>query len=82
MTTDIGILILLSIATLANVLVTAGVFVALEKRLALLQDDVSAIRIRPVPVNVGGRLTPSQADLEAARNRMDKLGIARPGGPG
>lgn len=67
---------------LVNVLVTYAAYRALSHRLALLQDDASAIRIRTVPVDVGGRLAPSPAELAAARNRMDKMGVAHPGGVG
>jgi hypothetical protein len=72
------------VLTVANLVGLCMVFEALRERLLLLQDDVSAIRIPPVPPNVvgGGRLPPSLADLQAARNRMDASGVAHPGGPG
>ena len=65
-----------------HMLMTFAAYQVLENRFRLLQDDVSAIRIRTVPVDVGGRLAPSPAELVAARNRMDKMGIAHPGGGG
>lgn len=70
------------ICTLVNVLLVYGMYRALRSRLMLIQDDVSAVRMRTVPPNIGGRLPPSAADLQAARNRMDKLGVAHPGEPG
>jgi hypothetical protein len=70
------------ILMVANLVGLCMVFEALRERLLLLQDDVSAIRIRSAPPNVGGRLPPSLADLHAARNRMDASGVAHPGGPG
>jgi hypothetical protein len=73
---------LIAIAVGCNVVLTYAGYRAVRSRLILLQDDLSAIRIRTVPVDVGGRLAPSQAELQAARNRMDKLGVAHPGGPG
>ncbi len=82
MTEQLTMLILLSIATLANVLFAIGAYIVTGQRLTRLQEDVSAVRQRTVPVDVGGRLPPSPAELQAARNRMDKLGIAHPGGPG
>jgi hypothetical protein len=82
MTQTLVIMLCIVFGTLLNtVLIYVGLS-AIKTQLTLLQDDVSAIRIRSVPANVGGRLAPSPADLEAARNRMDKLGVARPGGPG
>jgi hypothetical protein len=65
-----------------NLVVTLAAFVTLRTRIDLLQDDVSAIRIRTVPPNIGGRLAPSFAELQTAKNRMDHTGVAHPGGPG
>jgi hypothetical protein len=73
---------LLLISMQANIVLTYLVYRSLRTRLALIQDDVSAIRIRSVPVDVGGRLAPSVAELQAAKNRMDKFGTAQSGGPG
>lgn len=75
----IGLVIAL---TTLDIIVNLLTYRALSVRLTLLQDDMSQVRIRTVPVDVGGRLAPSSAELAAARNRMDKLGVARPGGPG
>lgn len=75
-------IITLCVLTLINLVMTGVAFYALRTRLVLLQDDVSAIRIRMVPVAVGGRLAPSFADLQAAKNRMDAQGVAHPGGSG
>jgi hypothetical protein len=76
------ILTLLLIAVTTNCVLTFATYKVLRGRIEMVQEDVSAIRIRSVPINVGGRLAPSPAELEAAKNRMDKLGIAHPGGPG
>lgn len=76
------IVTIVCVTLLANLVLTYSVYRVLRGRLILMQDDISAIRIRTVPPNIGGRLPPSPADLQAARNRMDKLGVAHPGDPG
>jgi hypothetical protein len=45
------------------------------------RNDITAIRRYFVAPAVGGRPTPSPAELTAARNRIDAQGIAHPGGP-
>ena len=75
-------MIALCVLAAVNIAVTSVLFYSVRTRLVLLQDDASAIRMRTVPVDVGGRLPPSPSELQAARNRMDKLGIAHPGEPG
>lgn len=72
---------LVVVITTLDVVVNVLTYCSLRNRLQLLQDDVSAVRIRTVPVDVGGRLAPSPGELQAARNRMDQLGVAHPGGP-
>jgi len=72
---------LLLLCILVNIVVTYILFRCLRTRLILLQEDVSAIRIRSVPVDVGGRPAPTIAELQAAKNRMDQFGVAHPGGP-
>jgi len=72
----------LCLLALANLVLTAVLFRWLHIRLRLLQDDVSWLRIQMTPFNVGGRVPPSVVELERARNRMDRLGVAHPGGPG
>lgn len=68
------VLILVCVATVINMIVAFGTHQLIVDRLKLLQDDVSAIRIRSVPPNIGGRLAPSTADLQAARDRMAGTG--------
>lgn len=64
------------------VLVTLLISLAtLRSRLTRLQDDITVIRLRMIPPNIGGRAAPSMADLQAAKNRMDAMGVAHPGGP-
>jgi len=74
-------IILLCVLTLANLVLTAVMFHWVHLRLRLLQDDASWLRIRWTPLDVGGRMPPSAAELQSAKNRMDRLGVAHPGGP-
>lgn len=71
---------LLSLVLILLVLVLVGLM-RLVGRMELIQEDVSAIRMRTVPVDAGGRLAPSMADLAAAKNRMNAMGVAQVGTP-
>jgi hypothetical protein len=52
----------------------------IESDVSLTRSDVIAIRRVYIPPNVGGRMTPTVSELEAARNRVDSSGTAHPGG--
>lgn len=67
--------------TIANAVLTCVIYHVLKQRLIFLQDDMNAMRVQLFPPNVGGRLAPTPSELQAARNRMDRLGVAHPGGP-
>jgi hypothetical protein len=75
-------MIAICVLLVVNLCVTVLASAILRFRLILVQDDVSAIRIRTVPPNIGGRIPPSFAELQTAKNRMDPTGVAHAGGPG
>lgn len=81
-------MLLVSLVALCCLALLLGVMVILlyfsvRAQLRLIQEDVGMIRMRTVPVAVGGRVPPSYAELQAAaaRNRVDPGGVAHPGGP-
>lgn len=83
---------LICVLVLVNIVLTYVAWQSLFGRLKRLQDDVSAIRIRFVPPNFGGRPVPTPADFAAARirdlsvtpgqNRVDTSGTAQSGPSG